>query len=260
MGLAVPALMLVESDPARAVVLQLGVLFLMATHSTFFSPAKYGILPEAVPPSELSRANGLLEMSTFAAIILGTSVGGELFERWSDEPWLPGRRRSWRSPSSALRRASASRSVRAARPGQPLRLEPVRRNRPRPRAPLAGQDALDHDDRHLVLLAARHAPPAGAAALGPGDVRVGEAAATRLYTFLAIGIGAGSLLAGRLSGDKVELGLVPLGSIGLGVFSLLLLAGAVQLLARRRRPRAPRHCRRLLRRAAQRAAPAAAGR
>ena len=90
MGLALPALMLVKSDPERAVVLQLGVLFLMATHSTFFSPAKYGILPEAVPASELSRANGLLEMSTFAAIILGTSFGGELFERWSAEPWRLG--------------------------------------------------------------------------------------------------------------------------------------------------------------------------
>ena len=43
-----------------------------------------------------------------------------------------------------------------------------------------------------------------------------------LATFLAGGIGLGSLIAGRLSGDKVELGLVPLGSIGMGLFSLIL--------------------------------------
>jgi acyl-[acyl-carrier-protein]-phospholipid O-acyltransferase/long-chain-fatty-acid--[acyl-carrier-protein] ligase len=43
-----------------------------------------------------------------------------------------------------------------------------------------------------------------------------------LTTFAAVGIGAGSMAAGRLSGDKIELGLVPLGSIGMGVFAILL--------------------------------------
>src|SRR5262249_57058091 len=41
------------------------VLFLLALQATFFSPAKYGIVPEVLPDGELSRANGLLEMSTF---------------------------------------------------------------------------------------------------------------------------------------------------------------------------------------------------
>ena len=48
------------------------VLFLMAAQATFFSPAKYGIVPEVLPDAALSRANGLLEMSTFAAIVIGT--------------------------------------------------------------------------------------------------------------------------------------------------------------------------------------------
>src|SRR5579864_9514344 len=47
----------------------LTVVFLMALRSTFFSPAKYGIVPEIVPGASLSRANGLLEMSTLVAII-----------------------------------------------------------------------------------------------------------------------------------------------------------------------------------------------
>ncbi len=42
--------------------LMLMVLFLMALHSTIFSPAKYGIVPEMLPDKDLSRANGLLEM------------------------------------------------------------------------------------------------------------------------------------------------------------------------------------------------------
>ena len=43
-----------------------------------------------------------------------------------------------------------------------------------------------------------------------------------LVTFLAVGIGMGSLIGGRLSGDKVELGLVPLGAVGMGGFAILL--------------------------------------
>ncbi len=57
---------------------------------------------------------------------------------------------------------------------------------------------------------------------GLHELNVGEAASTRLFTALAIGIGAGSLAAGRLSGDKIELGLVPVGAFGMGVFSLAL--------------------------------------
>jgi acyl-[acyl-carrier-protein]-phospholipid O-acyltransferase/long-chain-fatty-acid--[acyl-carrier-protein] ligase len=52
------------------------IVFLMGIHVAFFSPAKYGILPEMVPDAHLSRGNGLLEMSTFVAIILGTALSG----------------------------------------------------------------------------------------------------------------------------------------------------------------------------------------
>src|SRR5260370_11677416 len=65
--------------------LMLVVLFLMALHSTIFSPAKYGIVPEMLPDKDLSRANALLEMSTFGAIVLGTSIGSFLFTAWKDE-------------------------------------------------------------------------------------------------------------------------------------------------------------------------------
>jgi MFS family permease len=61
--------------------LMLIVLFLMAVHSTIFSPAKYGIVPEMLGDEDLSRANALLEMSTFVAIVLGTSVGSLMFVR-----------------------------------------------------------------------------------------------------------------------------------------------------------------------------------
>src|SRR5688500_17504248 len=84
MGLGVAAL---ASGDMRAL---LAVLFLMALHSTFFSPAKYGIVPEIVKEKDLSRANGLLEMTTFVAIILGTSIGTVMFDEWRNQPMVIG--------------------------------------------------------------------------------------------------------------------------------------------------------------------------
>ena len=79
------------------------MLFLIALQATFFSPAKYGILPEMLPDRDLSRANGVLEMSTFVAIVLGTAIGGFMFDAWRDQLWIDRRRSSSPSPSSARR-------------------------------------------------------------------------------------------------------------------------------------------------------------
>ncbi len=54
------------------------VLFLMGVQSAFFGPPKYGILPEAVRPCDLPRANGIFLMFTFIAIIFGVALAGLL--------------------------------------------------------------------------------------------------------------------------------------------------------------------------------------
>lgn len=54
------------------------LLFLMGVHSTFFSPLKYGILPQVLHKNQLVAANGLFEGSTFLAILLGTMYGGAM--------------------------------------------------------------------------------------------------------------------------------------------------------------------------------------
>lgn len=59
-------------------ILVLSTVFLMGTHSAFFVPAKYGVMPEILPPDQLSRGNGLLESLSFLAVILGTVCGGVL--------------------------------------------------------------------------------------------------------------------------------------------------------------------------------------
>ena len=63
--------------PAQYYGLVLGI-FLMETRSAFFSPPKYGILPEIVAPDRLVRANGILQMLTMVAIVSGEAIAGSL--------------------------------------------------------------------------------------------------------------------------------------------------------------------------------------
>ena len=56
-----------------------GTVFLMGTHSAFFVPAKYGVMPEILKPAVLSRGNGVLEGTSFVAQILGTCFGAALY-------------------------------------------------------------------------------------------------------------------------------------------------------------------------------------
>jgi len=199
----------------------LGTLFLMALHSTFFSPAKYGILPEMLPDKELSRANGLLEMSTFLAIILGTSGGTLMYAAWSDRLPLVGlifiliallgmfmsfgisqvpdsgaQKQFSYNPFSEIGEGMKSLS------GNRLLLFTV--------GGISYFWFLGSLLQMDILLL-------GKEVMGLTDFWVGI-----LIVSLALGIGLGSITAGRLSGDKVEPGLVPLGAIGMGLFSLLL--------------------------------------
>ena len=75
-----------------AAVIVVGVVFLMGAHSTFFVPAKYGVMPEILEPAILSRGNGLLEGTSFVAQILGTCFGAALYialKKKGGGPYVP---------------------------------------------------------------------------------------------------------------------------------------------------------------------------
>jgi len=206
----------------------LAVLFLMGVHSTFFSPAKYGLVPEVLPTEELSRANGLLEMSTFAAIILGSAIGGELFQRFQDRPWVMG----IALVAIAITGLVTSLRVPRVAPAKPSGRMPID-----PFSDIWRGTVRIWPDRTLwmTMMGISYFWFLGALLqiallpFGQDVLHVSEAAATRLYTPLAVGIATGSLLAGRLSGEKIELGLVPVGSFGLGIFSLFLATSSTYL-------------------------------
>jgi acyl-[acyl-carrier-protein]-phospholipid O-acyltransferase/long-chain-fatty-acid--[acyl-carrier-protein] ligase len=198
----------------------LGVLFLMAVHSTFFSPAKYGLVPEALPAEDLSRANGILEMTTFVAIVLGTAIGGKVFEAWRGDPWMT---------STVLVAIAVAGTLTSFRIPYTHPAKSHQRFSWNPFGEIGQGFARIRRDRNMFMtvMGISFFWFLGALiqliilSLGPRELHVGEAATTALATALAVGIGAGSLLAGRLSGDHIELGLVPLGGIGMGIFSLL---------------------------------------
>jgi MFS family permease len=71
-------------------------MFFLATQSSFFSPAKYGMIPEIVPNKNVSRANGILNMTTNIAIIAGMLAAGIVSDTLQEQSmgmmgkWLPG--------------------------------------------------------------------------------------------------------------------------------------------------------------------------
>jgi acyl-[acyl-carrier-protein]-phospholipid O-acyltransferase/long-chain-fatty-acid--[acyl-carrier-protein] ligase len=203
----------------RSIEIVLIALFLMATQSTFFSPARYGILPDIVPGRDLSRANGLGEMSMFWAILLGNGLGGALFEQWRDQLYLAA------LPMIAISAIGLFAST---------RIQPAS---PQPRL----ADTRQRSGTVAGLRMLRDAPALGVAVVavsafwglgammqfdilfyGKNVLELGETSIGFLQAALGLGIGAGCLLAGWLSGDRVHLGLAQIGMAGVGVALIIL--------------------------------------
>ncbi len=198
--------------------LLLTVLFLMGMQSTFFGPAKYAILPELLDEHSLVGGNALVAMATFLAILLGTITGGLVVA--GGDPWVS--RLGFIVVAVALAGWLTSLFVLKtppANPDLPVRLNPV--------TPMA--DIL-RVTRHvhsvfLSVLAISWFWFLGASFLSllpnfSKDVLGGgETVVTLCLATFCVGIGAGSMLCERLSRRHLELGLVPLGSIGISVFA-----------------------------------------
>ncbi|ETW99743.1 MAG: hypothetical protein ETSY2_40285, partial [Candidatus Entotheonella gemina] len=205
-------------------VLMLTVLFLMSLQSALFSPAKYGIIPEIVPMTALSRVNGVIEMTTFLAIIFGTTIGSLLFTVWQTHLVRIGLVLVGIATIGTLASFRIPRVPPAIAQGviKPFPLNPWAEiiqglRRLIPDRPLWLISLGIAYFWFLGALLQMDLLLYGKDVLGATDVQVGL-----LQTFIAVGIGVGSFAAGRLSGNKVELGLVPLGALGIGLSALAL--------------------------------------
>ncbi len=200
--------------------LLLAVLFMTGVQSALFGPVKYSILPEVLSNEELIGGNALVEGATYVAIIVGMVLGGWAVTAAPGEHAL-----AIGLVAIALVGLIAALFVpatRAAAPGLGVNFNPV----PETIAILR----MARAERSVFLsilgiswfwgfgLVAMSQLPGYAA----GILRIDDASgiAVVLPATFAIGVGLGSLLCERLSGRQVELGLVPLGALGLTLFAV----------------------------------------
>ncbi len=203
----------------RNLVLLFSALALMGVHSTLFGPVKYAILPQHLRSDELIGGNGLVEMGTFVAILLGEVVGGLVIAIKPDGPVLAG--------ATAIAVALGGYLVSRGVPITPA-VAPELKINWNPFTETGRNLRLAYGNRvvWLSMLGISWFWFYGATYLTQfatftKDVLGGdEHVATLLLAIFSVGIGVGSLLCERLSGHKVEIGLVPFGSIGLSVFAI----------------------------------------
>lgn len=189
-------------------------VFLMGTQSAFFGPVKYSILPASLPESEITAGNAWVEMSTFLMILLGTIFAGVLASYASTVvicivivslsalgmlasqfiPASPPASKApvylstlWTSNASAFSAARELRSVWLSVMGISWFW-------------FLGATVL-----------------AQLPSLAKETLLLNEAGLTWLLALFSVGVGMGSLLCEKLSGHQVEIGLVPIGSLGLSV-------------------------------------------
>ena len=198
----------------------LGLLFLMGSQSAFFGPVKYAILPQLLSSKELLAGNAWVEMGTFVAILLGTISGGLLVGFAGAPVWV-----ALVLVAFSVLGYLASRYIPAV--GEVHKAEKFRFA---PWQQTKATISISYQNRTLYLsimaiswfwfLGASYLtqfPNFTKTVLG-GDNTV----VTALLVAFSVGVGIGSMLCERLSGNRVELGIVPIGSIGLTVFGISL--------------------------------------
>lgn len=199
--------------------LLLFALFLMGTHSTFFGPIKYAILPQILTDKELMSGNALFQTGTSLAILFGMILGGVVMANsHGNLLWI-----SLTVISIAIAGFSASRFILK----QPINS---------PNLCINWNFLATSID---TLKYSYKIPPVFFAIIGISwfwfygatyltqiplltqkILHAGETVVSLLLTLFSIGVGVGSLLCRRLSGAEVTLKLVPFGAIGLSVFAI----------------------------------------
>ncbi len=204
---------------AGQVPLLLGCVFLMGLHSTLFGPVKYAYLPQVLNERELTGGNGMVEMGTFVAILLGNVAGGLLVA-------LPDIGHTAVALAclvlAVLGRLSAQAIPTQAPTAPQLRIHwnpfsETWRNLQLAREQVAVFRSLLGISWMWFFGAVFLANfPAFAKEVLHGNEHV----ASLLLLVFSVGVGAGSLLCEKLSHRHVEIGLVPVGAIGMTVFAI----------------------------------------
>ncbi|MDR0775388.1 MAG: MFS transporter [Azonexus sp.] len=196
----------------------MAALFLLGLHSTLFGPVKYAILPQHLRTDELVGGNALIEAGTFIAILVGTLAGGLLAGSVEHPAWIA---------AGGFVVAAAGYLTSRGIPPAPAPVPELSINL-NPLSETWRNIAFARGNRTVFLsilgiswfwlygaLFLAQFPAYAKDVLGGGETMV-----TVLLAIFTVGIGIGSLLCERMSGKRVEIGLVPFGSIGLTLFGI----------------------------------------
>ncbi|NIA15670.1 MAG: MFS transporter, partial [Nitrospiraceae bacterium] len=190
------------------------LLFLMASQSAFFSPSKYGILPEILPESRLSWANGVLALGTMVAILAGVGAAGPIYDKLGEDTYWAGFLLAGLSCLGVAMAYGITRPA-VANPGRKINANPW----------MGVRGYFKDICANRVLLIAvvgyvyfwfvgtflrNNLISFGSATLGMTATQV-----SIMQAWLILGIGLGSLAAGYLSRERIELGIVPVALLGL---------------------------------------------
>lgn len=192
------------------------ILFLLAVQSAIFGPSKYAIIPELVESNQISKANGLMTSFTFLAIILGTFLASFFVDITGKNFVLS----STVCTVVALIGMCTSFCIEHTPPAGSTKQFTVRflwdiyqtlliaRQQPSLLAAICGSAYFLFLGAYVQL----NMIPFAVEALNLTDVQGGY-----LFLVVALGIGCGSVTAGKISGKQVELGMVPLAGLGISI-------------------------------------------
>lgn len=205
-------------------------LFFMGMHSAFFGPLKYSILPQHLDAKQLVAGNAFISAGTFVAILIGTIVGGSLIAIPDSGPRLVsiglllvailGAVTSWFVPNAP-----------AADPDLLVQWNPI------PPTVSVWRQMLENRPVYLSILGASWFWFFGSAVLSllpiycKNVLFANEQVTTFFLAAFSVGVAIGSLICNRLSRHRLELGLVPFGSILLSIFMVILGLFSVQATA-----------------------------
>ena len=196
-------------------------LFLMGTHSTFFGPIKYAILPEILKPNELMSGNALFQSGTSMAILIGMILGGAVISMsqgnllWISLTVLTIACLGYFSSRFILKQEVSSPNIQIDWNFFRTSFQTVKYAKSLPLI-------------FLILLGNSWYWFYGATyltqipQLTQQNLHASENVVSLLLTFFSVGIGVGSLLCRKIGGSEVNIKMVPLGAIGLTIFALYL--------------------------------------
>ena len=194
------------------------LLFLMGLQSSLFGPVKFALLPQQLDDDELVGGNALVEMGTFIAILVGTITAGIFFDFEQGLYWIAGG-----IVVFALLGFFSSQYIPNASANDPeLKIN----WNPFSEMVHTIRQARENRSVYLSIMAISWFWFIGASYLTqfPNFARDFLGGSTQVVTLLltlfSLGVALGSLLCEKLSGHKIELGIVPIGSLGMSIFGI----------------------------------------